>query len=394
MFEYRRVDDLEAVVDLAKSAFVIRRQDHPAATEWIEWSAGRGMELYGVYDGPRLLSVYMLYDFRMRLRESVVPMGGIGLLCSRLDARGKGAVRFMLEQSLETMREKGHAVSVLNPFDQSFYRKYGWEMFERLQRLEISPGLICVAEGDEIEHEVIDLPYPDDASCAFYNDYARRHHTLVQRGYTEWEQRLRIFSPASNTAARGVVRVSRDGRVVGLMSYDLSGKVDDWHPTFTVTLFIHEDEPAKCALLRYLKALSHQVKTIRFDLPVGEDIWPYLSDRPGKREIRDQFMIRIVSIEGLDGLAVDADDLSVTIEVADAQAPWNAGTWRWIVDGGVFRIEPTDRADLRCGIGPLSSVLSGFTDLSEMIAAGRIEPLPSYAGQDFPRATTFLADYF
>ena len=175
MFEYRRVDDLEAVADLAKSAFVIRRQDHPAATEWIEWSAGRGMELYGVYDGPRLLSVYMLYDFRMRLRGSVVPMGGIGLLCSRLDARGKGAVRFMLERSLETMREKGHAVSVLNPFDQSFYRKYGWEMFERLQRLEISPGLIHVAEGDEIEHEVIDLPYPDDASCAFYNDLSLIH---------------------------------------------------------------------------------------------------------------------------------------------------------------------------------------------------------------------------
>ena len=394
MFEYRRVNDLEAVVDLAKSAFVIRRQDHPAATDWIEWSTDRGMELYGVYEKQRLLSVYMLYDFRMRLRESIVPMGGIGLLCSRLDARGKGAVRFMLEQSLETMRKAGHVVSLLDPFDQSFYRKYGWGMFQRQKRIEIVPGLIQVPDDDEIGHEAIDLSYPDAASCAFYNDYARRHHTLAQRGDTEWEQRLRIFSPASNTAARGVVRVSRDGQVVGLMSYDLSGKADDWHPTFTVTLFIHENEPAKRAMLRYLRALSHQVKTIRFDLPVDEDVWPYLSDRPGKREIRDQFMIRIVSIEGLDGLEIGADDLSIGVEVTDEQAAWNAGTWRWTVDEGVLRIEPSDRADLRCGIGPLSSVLSGFTDLSEMIAAGRIEPLPSYEGQDLPRATTFLADYF
>lgn len=59
----------------------------------------------------------MLYDFRMRLRDSVVPMGGIGLLCSRLDARGKGAVRTMLRESLGTMRHKGHVVSVLDPFD-------------------------------------------------------------------------------------------------------------------------------------------------------------------------------------------------------------------------------------------------------------------------------------
>ena len=107
----------------------------------------------------------------------------------------------------------------------------------------------------------------------------------MQRGEREWEQRLRIFLPHSNTAARGVVRVSRDGSVVGLIGYDLSGKADDRHPTFTVTLFVHEDEPAKRAMLRYLKALSHQVKTIRFDLPVDGDLRPYLTDRPGKREI-------------------------------------------------------------------------------------------------------------
>jgi hypothetical protein len=39
-------------------------------------------------------------------------------------------------------------------------------------------------------------------------------------------------------------------------------------------------------MLRYLMRLSHQVRTIRFELPIGEDVWSYLSDRPGKRLIR------------------------------------------------------------------------------------------------------------
>lgn len=393
MFEYRTVEDLEEVAELAKSAFVIRRPDQPAAVEWLEWSVKHGQKLYGVYDGTRLVAVYMLYDFRMRLRDSVVPMGGIGLLCSRLDARGKGAVRFMLERSLETMREAGHVVSVLNPFDESFYRKYGWEMFEQYQRVELPPAALEIPEGPSAE-EVVDLPFPDDASMAFYNVYARDHYTLVQRGARQWEQRLRIFSRNSNTAARGVARVSRDGGVVGLIGYDLSGKADDWHPTFTATLFVHEDEPAKRAMLRYLNALSHQVKTIRFELPVDVDLWPYLSDRPDKREIRDQFMIRVVSIDALDGLEFADDDLSIAVEVADARAPWNAGVWRFTLEKRVLHVEPADRADLRCGIGTLSSVLSGFTSFGEMIAAGRIEPLPSYGGQDLPRVTTFLADYF
>lgn len=146
-------------------------------------------------------------------------------------------------------------------------------------------------------------------------------------------------------------------------------------------------------MLCYLMCLSHQMKTIRFDLLVDEDVWPYLSDRPGKREIRDQFAMCIVSMEGLDGLAVDADDLSVAIEVADEQAPWNAGTWRWTIEDGVLRAEPSGRADLRCSIAALSIILSGFTDFSEMIGAGRVEQVPTYAGQGLPKAT-MLADYF
>jgi len=394
VFEYRAVTDVEAVAELAKSAFVVRRPDHPALAEWLARSIEHGRELFGVFDGAKLLSVYMLYDFRMRLRSSVVPMGGIGLLCSRLDARGKGAVRTMLREALGTMRDRGHVVSALDPFDQSFYRKYGWEMFERLQRVEIPPRLLRVPTDEEAEHEAVDLLAADEASRAFYNDFARRYRTLVQRGEREWEERTRILSWSANTAARGVVRVSRGGDVVGLMGYDLVGKAGDWHPTFHVTLFLHEDEPAKRAMLRYLERLSHQVKTIRFDLPVDEDLWPYLSDRPAKREVRDQFMIRIVSMEKFDGLGIDADDLSIAIEVADGQAPWNAGTWRWTIEDGVLHVERSDRADLRCGIGPLSSVLSGFTDFSAMIAAGWAESLPSYAGQDLPKVATFLADYF
>ena len=106
-------------------------------------------------------------------------------------------------------------------------------------------------------------------------------------------------------------------------------------------------------------------------------------------------MIRVVSTDALEGPVIDADDLSVAIEIADQQAPWNAGVWRSTAEKGVLSVEqPSDRADLRCGIGPPSSVLSGFTCFSEMIAVGGIRAFPSYARQDLPRMTSFLADYF
>ena len=394
MFDYREVTDLAAVEELAKSAFAILQPAHAGIGDWLQRSLDQGKRLYGIYEGDRLLSVYMLLDFRMRLRSSIVPMGGIGLLCSRLDARGRGAVRRMLGGALETMRTGGYTVSVLDPFDPSFYRKYGWEQFEQRQRVEMAPSLLDVPDDPEIDHEVVDLPTADDASRSFYDDYARTHYTLIQRGDAEWSARTRIGTWSPTAAARGVVRVSRGGEVVGLIGYDLTGRTDDWHPTLTVNLLAARDEPARREMLRYVRRLSHQIKTLRFELPVGETLWPYLADRPAKREIRDRFAIRIVQMERLDGLAVEADNLTIAIDVVDEQAPWNAGVWRWTVEDATLRVERADRADLRCGIGPLSSVLSGFTDFAEMIAVGRIEALPTYAGQDLPRATTFLADYF
>ena len=393
--EYRQVSDLDAVADLAKAAFVIRRPNQAAAVQWLERSIEHGRQLYGIYDGTTLLSVYMLYDFRMHLRGAVVPMGGIGLLCSRLDARGKGAVRTMISAALGTMRDAGHAVSVLDPFRRVFYEKYGWGLFDRRQEMEIAPGGLSVPDDAGPAHNVVDLPFPDDAARAFYNELAATRLSLVQRGEAEWEARTWVLPWHTNIATRGVVKIARDGKVVGLIGYDLSGRADAWHPTLSVNLLLVRDEPAKREALRYLNRLSHQVKTLRFDLPPDDDLWVYLTDGPDKWELREKFMLRVVSVDALDGLAVDADDLSISIDVVDEQAPWNAGIWRWTVDRGILRVEErADRADVRCGIGALSSILSGFTDFKAMIAAGRCEPLPTYAGQDLPRATTFLADYF
>ena len=397
MFEYRRVDDLTAVSEMAKSAFAIRCPDHDTVQTWLNQSIADGRELYGVYEGDTLLAVYLLYDYRMRLRDSIVPMGGIGLLCSRLDARGKGAARFMIERSLETMREKAQVISVLSPFSQSFYRKYGWEMFSRYQEVEVAPGGLEIPEPRETdpEYDLVDLPQADDSAMAFYNEHARTHHTLVERSTADWRRRTEVLPWNADAAARGVVRVSRDARVVGLIGYSLSRKPDEWPPTYAITLFVYEDASVKRAMLRYLKRLSHQIKTLRFELPLDEDLWPYFSDAPDKRRIRDMFMARIVSIEALEGLAIDAEDMSIAVEIADPQAAWNARTWSLAVADGRLHVAPADApADLRCGIGALSSVLSGFTDFATLIAAERVEPLASYQGQDLPRVTTFLADYF
>lgn len=394
MFDYRPIQNPDEILEIATSAFAIRHPEQSAACEWLEASVADGQKLYGVYEADQLQAGYMLYEFNMRLRQSIVKMGGIGLLCSRLDGRGRGTVRTMLEHSLKTMREKGHAVSVLDPFDEGFYRKYGWEKFSRLKAVEFPPGVLDVPDNDDVPLMVKDLSFPDSATQAFYNDYAARHYTLAQRGEREWKRRTEILGWSTDTAARGVVRLSQGEEVVGLMGYDVVRKASEEKSTLLVNLAATEREDVFREMLRYLRRLSHQISTVRFDLPLDMDLWPYLSDRPSSCKIRDTFMIRIVSIEALDGLQLDAPDQSLRIDVEDPQASWNQGTWGLRIASGVLHIAPADAPDLRCGIGSLSALISGFCTARDLIAAGRMEALPSYDGQDLPATTPFLADYF
>ena len=300
----------------------------------------------------------------------------------------------MLENALATMKEKGHVVSVLDPFDESFYRNYGWEKFSRRQVIELSPGTFCIPDNPDSGLIAIDLPFPDDESMAFYNDYATRHYTLAQRQHREWERRMKILAWSVDVAVRGVVRFSKRSQVVGLMEYELTRKSGEYKSTFTVTLLACEDDAVLREMLRYLKRLSHQISSVRLSLPLDIELWPYFSDRPKQRTVHDEFMIRVVSMEGLNGLAIEAADMSVTVDVADSQASWNEGLWLLQVNSGILRVMRGEQADLRCGIGALSSVISGFSTFKEMIAAKLAEPLETYGGQDFPKATPFLADHF
>jgi predicted acetyltransferase len=133
---------------------------------------------------------------------------------------------------------------------------------------------------------------------------------------------------------------------------------------------------------------------VRFNLPLDLDIWPYISDYPKSRKVIDEFMIRVVSLASLDGLKIDAPDVAVVVAVTDPQASWNQGIWTLRLESGVLHVTSGGQPEVRSGIGALSSVLSGFTTFEAMIAAGRMEALPSYQGQDLPRVTTLLADYF
>ena len=232
------------MIEVSALAFSFEKRDRDELEELFEQLVEGGRLLYGTYDGETLVAGCVVYPYRMRLRESAVTMGGIALVCSRQDYRGKGGVRLLLSATLESMRDLGYPVSVLYPFQRDFYRKYGWEVFDRWQLIKFSPSSIRDFDSGDIDAR--DMAFPDEESIEFYRRYASSSYNYVLRNQTDWRDRL---SPVwSSQVAKRVVRFTRQSEVVGLMDYSINLDRKEGSYFHSILTFVSKDEKVRQAI--------------------------------------------------------------------------------------------------------------------------------------------------
>jgi predicted acetyltransferase len=133
------------------------------------------------------------------------------------------------------------------------------------------------------------------------------------------------------------------------------------------------------------------------ELWVPEDflIWPYLSDRPSSINKRYAGMIRVNSMSSLDGLRIGNAKINFSINIKDKTIKENEGTWKLTNNEGILSVtKSSENPDLETDIGTFSSIMSGFTDFSEMILANRVKVLDKNCDCDFEKTTTFHFESF
>ncbi|AKI97516.1 GNAT family N-acetyltransferase [Kosmotoga pacifica] len=391
MYEYRRSEDINTFMEIASFSFAVKKSRHELLRKYISEVLASGAELYTVHDGELMVAGYILYPFKMKLRDSMVTMGGIGLVCSRADFRGKGTIRFMLENAVKTMYEEGIQVSVLYPFNVGFYRKYGWEVFFKTKRIVIHPGIIDAKPDPLVDYCY--LPFPDNEVKDFYNEIAKRHYNLAFRNDYQWRRHLMTYF--SDEASCGVVKFKHNGKTTGMLTQFLSRSDTGYESSLTVKDFFYTDRETKDTMLAYLKSLSHQIKDITLVVPENFELWPYLNDRPKEEKLETSGMIRIINLKSLNGLGVDFELPTLKIKVRDRFLKENSGTFALSADGKKLMIQKTEvEPELECDIASLSVVLSGLSSFAELIEAGQVKVLDNYKLQDIPKSVTFHSEPF
>jgi len=133
------------------------------------------------YDGGRLVGSVMTFDFAQTWGGRPVPCGVSGVAVAP-EARGRGAARRMLVESLHRMARRGEAVAALYPTTSSLYRSVGFEVVGFFERRTV-PLSALPGSGPGLRWRSVP---PDDPTKAALHDRMATAHDGWFRGDPLW----------------------------------------------------------------------------------------------------------------------------------------------------------------------------------------------------------------
>lgn len=293
----------------------------------------------------------------MNVRGKVMPMGGIGGVCSMPSARRGGHVRALMNRSIEMMHADGQAVSALFPFKTSYYEMFGyagWQvpMWSRIKPAALAPYLNVPKTG-VLKHRL---------TKDSWDDYRQFERTVQQHlhGMAVMPP-LRMESRRDNSPS-WFASVHEGDEITGGMCFTMKLHEKE---AMEVYFAYWLTENARVHMLDFMARHVDQVKQIRLPLMPGEQphLWATDDDAITISSTEDHAwnapMARVVSVAGLTGIG--AGDGEATLTILDDQAAWNRGTWNFRGENGQLTVSEGGESQGEITIAGLSAlVFSGM----------------------------------
>ena len=208
-----RRTDVETLADLGARAYRVssleqRREfytDHPRF--------GLRDVRVGELDG-RVVASLVLYALTAFVRGQEIPIAGVGSVAVSPEHRRRGVGEALMRAALRELRQQGRALSMLYPFRDSFYRKFGYGTAEVVHTLAFSPANLPASEEARRTRR---LMLPDrPAVQALYARVAAQGHFALARTEDWWNRRLWNY-PGDWIVYEG----RRRGQIEGYLHYEV-----------------------------------------------------------------------------------------------------------------------------------------------------------------------------
>jgi GNAT superfamily N-acetyltransferase len=315
---------------------------------------------------------------------SAVPVAGLTWVGVHPDHRRKGVLTAMMRHHIEQTRQEGVHLSVLHASEPGIYGRHGYGVASLELEVEVGRGSTFTAPHLEDEAAAVTtrLGTVDDEGMGLRRRQIDLELLTTNVGTIVGDPEF--YADLSHVTAQDVrdseppriLIAVRDGRDVGYATFKRTHKWNDARPAAEVGVRSLSGGPAaRLALLRRVTDLDLSGTVTITGVAATDPLLSWVQGPRGLGGIKpyDSLWVRIVDLPHAIAARGYEADCDVVVDVADEQAPWNAGRWRIRVKDATGEATRTDdAAEVSLPVAAVGAAYLGGTNLAELHRAGVI----------------------
>ncbi len=358
----------ESVVEFKKLCSCMFRSKNPALEneeeykkELVEKDARRKKDFFRIgafYDG-KLYGALESHALNVFFDGNLCKMSGIGGVIADYNAPYRGAIKEIYKRSFEIMREKKQFISHLNPFEESYYRQFGYDVSSQYALWKVPAEKLGIYKDGVVKYYDGTEKMQEDIKKVFY-DFATHRNLMPDK---DWEQFFKNCKPYVSNG-NPYVHYNSEGVADAYMNYTVKQN-DDRPQDLVVNSLWFSDFVGLRGILSYFEIQKAYCDFIEIYLPVDTDISAFVNSTGGwgkrntERKVANKYTTRIVDAEEILKLAAYRGEGKVCIKIDnDKYAPWNNDTFT-VEFGKETKVVRGGTPDIEMTINSFSSAILG-----------------------------------
>lgn len=347
-------------------------------------------DVWGWFDGDKLVSQVAVYPFQVRIFNKTYAMGGLTGVGTFPEYSNQGLMYKLLYQALKEMREKKQSISYLYPYSIPYYRRKGWEIISDKITFEVKDYQL--PKNRQVRGEVgrVDIESIDVKKA--YERFALQTHGAMLRGDLAWNEYWRWDLDDLMAA----VYYNEDGVPDGYVLYWIADEI------FHIKDMIFVNEEARSGIWNFISAHFSMISKVVGNIHTDEPLAFLLEDADIKEVISPYYMARIVDLEQFITqypFKTNSQERKWTFTLDDPLLSWNQGTFtlRIAPNGHGEIIRTAEPSNGKIDIQTLTTMLLGYKRPDYLHKIGRMSCSPEivdFLEDAIEQQTPYFSDYF
>lgn len=321
----------------------------------------------GIFHDDTLMSYLQLNPYTLHLNGSSFETSYVVGVITAPEYRNKGLMKDLLPKAIAEMNRRNHYVSILMPFDTTFYSRYGWAL--SYSQLKYTAPMDIVGHFSNGEKKGnfsrLDLDKDFDSLNQVYEIFLKNHNGYVKRNKRDWDYILKdllyygghfcLLKDQKNNPVGYILYFIRDGK-------------------FKAKEIAYTNHTAQKLIFSFIYSHKSQATTAEWSAPYNDTTHLFLRDTiqpaPTSSVNIYPFMCgRIINFKKALEHSCFQEDIhfSFSIKIKDPYAPWNDDSFTVTISKGKASVQRVkiNKVDIYCDIHTFAQLFFGAIDINQ-----------------------------